>query len=345
MASSAPSCEPDTNTMRRLDRSGLCSIASRASRMRDSITGTTTIAVTLCFSMSSSTVAGLKRRRSTSVVPSIIAMVACRKPSAWNIGAGKDVISPYLNGTWDRMPPIGASDGGVLLLAPLGVPVVPLVKMMIEECFVDLGRGLAAAARDEVFQRLVGAARRLVLIGVDAERPQLAQRRIGLGNRLAVLVVVNDQLGALALGHLLDLRPAELAVEQDDARSGAGGAVDGDQEPAVVARQDRHPVATLDPHRQQAIGHLVAGVVELLEGDLAVVVDDRGAVGRAPRVERGNHAELAPAPDVGNHRGDVLRRLQPEARRPPASCRRSAALPNRVRRTAGFWPLPATEDQ
>ncbi len=40
-----------------------------------------------------------------------------------------------------------------------------------------LGCGLAAAARDEVFQRLVGAARRLLLIGVVAERAQLAEFR------------------------------------------------------------------------------------------------------------------------------------------------------------------------
>ena len=41
--------------IRRLDRSGFSSIFSSASSMRDSITGTTTIAVTLCFSMSSNT--------------------------------------------------------------------------------------------------------------------------------------------------------------------------------------------------------------------------------------------------------------------------------------------------
>ena len=40
------------------------------------------------------------------------------------------------------MPPIGASDGGVPRLAPFGVPVVPLVRMMIDECFVTLGAGL-----------------------------------------------------------------------------------------------------------------------------------------------------------------------------------------------------------
>ena len=98
--------------------------------------------------------------------------------------------------------------------------------MMIDECFVAFGCGLAAAARDEVCQRLVGTARRLVLVGVDAQRAQLAQRRIRLGHRLAVLVVVDDHLGALALGDLFDLRSGELAVEQDDAGAGAGGPVD-----------------------------------------------------------------------------------------------------------------------
>ena len=53
----------------------------------------------------------------------------------------------------------------------------------------------------------------------------------------------------------------------------------------------------------------MGGVVELFERDLAVVVDDRGAVGRAAGVQRGNHAELAPAPDVGDECGDVLRWL------------------------------------
>ncbi len=104
--------------------------------------------------------------------------------------------------------------------------------------------------------------------------------------------------------------PGELAVEQDDAGAGAGRAVDGDQEPAVVAGQDRHPVAALDPHRQQAIGDGVRGVVQLFEGELAVVVDDGGAIGRPARVQGGDHAELTPAPDIGDERGDVLRWLE-----------------------------------
>ena len=80
----------------------------------------------------------------------------------------------------------------------------------------------------------------------------------------------------------------------------------------MVTSQYRYTVTTLDPLGQQAVGHLVGRVVEFLERDLAEVVDDRGAVRRAARVERRDHAELAPAPDVGDHRRDVLRRFQLE---------------------------------
>ena len=78
----------------------------------------------------------------------------------------------------------------------------------------------------------------------------------------------------------------------------------------MVAGQDRHPVAALDSHRQQAIGDGMGGIVEFFERDLAVVVDDGLAVGGAAGVQRGNHAELAPAPDIGDKRGDVLRWFQ-----------------------------------
>ena len=78
VASSAPSCEPETKMIRSEDRSGLGSIFSSASSIRDNITGTTTMAVTLCLATSSRTVAGLNLRCSTSVEPIVIAMVACR---------------------------------------------------------------------------------------------------------------------------------------------------------------------------------------------------------------------------------------------------------------------------
>ncbi len=114
----------------------------------------------------------------------------------------------------------------------------------------------------------------------------------------------------------------------------------------MVARQDRHPVAALDAHRPQAVGDGVRRVVEFFERELAVVVDDGGAIGGAARVERRDHAELAPAPDVGEERGDVLRRLELQRTRfehlaGVVQFGRSAL----GSMTAGFWPLPATEDQ
>ena len=60
---------------------------------------------------------------------------------AWNIGEGNAVISPALNGTLDKTPPTGARVGGECRVAPLGVPVVPLVRMMIAERLVALGAG------------------------------------------------------------------------------------------------------------------------------------------------------------------------------------------------------------
>ena len=85
----------------------------------------------------------------------------------------------------------------------------------------------------------------------------------------------------------------------------------------MVAGQDRDAVAALDAHRQQSVGDRVGGIVEFPESDRAVVVDDGGRVRGPTRVERGNHAELAPPADVGEHRRDVLRRLELAAR--PAS--------------------------
>ena len=111
---------------------------------------------------------------------------------------------------------------------------------------------------------------------------------------------------------LLDLRTGELAVEQDDAGTDPRATEIRDRKPAMVARQDRHPVAAADTLGQQPVSHRVGGLVEFLVRQAAVVVDDRRAVGCAPRVERRQHAELAPFPNVGRHRGVVQRRLQPE---------------------------------
>ena len=204
-------------------------------------------------------------------------MVACRKPSAWNIGAGSEVTSLALNGTCDRIPPIGANVGGVLRFAPFGVPVVPLVRMMIDECLLALGAGDLLCCGDQVGQRLVGAAR-VVAVRGEGQGAQLAQRRLGFADVLGVLVVVNDQLGALALGDLFDLRAGERAVEQDDAGPDPRATELRNGEPAVVARQDGHPVAAAHTLGQQAVRDRVGGLVEFLVGQWALVVDDRRTI-------------------------------------------------------------------
>jgi hypothetical protein len=178
-----------------------------------------------------------------------------------------------------------------------------------------LGCGVLAAALDQVGQGLVGAAGRLVGVGVGAQRPQLAQLRVGFADGLGVFVVVDDQLGAFALRHLLDLRAGELAVEQDDAGAHPRGAEVGDEEPARVAGQDGDAVTALDAHLEQPVGHRVRGLVELPVGEFALFVHARRLVGMPPGVERGQHAELAPLVDLIGHHGVVLRRLDSECTR------------------------------
>ncbi|CPT91994.1 Uncharacterised protein [Mycobacteroides abscessus] len=77
-ANSPPSCDPDTKTIRRDDKSGFTDNSSRALSRRLSITGTTTIAVTLNFSTSASTFSGLNFRRRIRVHPSVSARLWCR---------------------------------------------------------------------------------------------------------------------------------------------------------------------------------------------------------------------------------------------------------------------------
>ena len=233
------------------------------------------------------------------------------------------------------MPPTGARVGGVLRFAPFGVPGGSAGQDDDRGVLVGLGRGLLATALDQVGERLVVAARLLVAVRVDAERPQLAQLRLRFADGLGVLVVVDDDLGALALRDLFDLRPGELAVEQDDAGADPSRAVVGDHEPAVVAGQDRDAVTALHALLDQAVGHRVGGFVELPVAELAVFVDQRRAVGGAPGVVRRQHAELAPLGDVGRHRRRSSAAAPAGTRPIRRFCARSAIRPHRVRRTAG----------
>ena len=55
--------------------------------------------------------------------------VKCAKPHEWNIGAAIIVGSPARSGIFENSAAAGSSDSGCLRCAPLGVPVVPLVRI------------------------------------------------------------------------------------------------------------------------------------------------------------------------------------------------------------------------
>ena len=115
------------------------------------------------------------------------------------------------------MPPTGASVGGVLRFAPFGVPVVPLVRMMIDACLLALGAGdllLRAISSASVSSVLPDGSSASGLVPSARSLPSVG---FGLADRFGVFVVVDDHLGALALRDLFDLRAGEFAVEQDDA--------------------------------------------------------------------------------------------------------------------------------
>ena len=97
------------------------------------------------------------------------------------------------------MPPTGARVGGVLRFAPFGVPVVPLVRMMIDACLVALGAG------DLLLRAIRSASVSSVLpdgssaSGLTPSARSLPSGGSALLDGLGVLVVVDDHLGALAL--------------------------------------------------------------------------------------------------------------------------------------------------
>jgi hypothetical protein len=87
-------------------------------------------------------------------------------------------------------------------------------------------------------------------------------------------------------------------------------------EPPVVAAHDRQRVALPDAERPQLVGQGVGALVDLREGQLALVVDERRGVrptGRVHRVARRRRRPEGPQPlqhlgdDGGAHRADDAR--------------------------------------
>ena len=112
-------------------------------------------------------------------------------------------------------------------------------------------------------------------------------------SRLGELLVVDEHLGALAARHLGQLRAGEHRVQVERAGAELGGGEGRLDEAAVVAAHDPDPVAVADPHPLEGVGEGVGAAVQLLEGERAALVDDRGLV---RVVDRGGR-------DAGRRRG------------------------------------------
>jgi hypothetical protein len=106
------------------------SVSSGSSRIRCSITGTTTSAAHSCWAVSDRVASGSNRRRITSVEDSASPSVKCAKPQEWNIGAAIIVRSRAWSGMTDSSAATGSRFFGCERAAPLGVPVVPEVRIV-----------------------------------------------------------------------------------------------------------------------------------------------------------------------------------------------------------------------
>ena len=98
--------------------------------MRWSITGITTSESHFSSSIACRQPSGSNLRRRTMVEPSSMPSARWAKPHVWNSGAAMWVRQPYRNGSRDRID-TAASMPASFRGAPLGVPVVPEVRITI----------------------------------------------------------------------------------------------------------------------------------------------------------------------------------------------------------------------
>ena len=125
--------------------------------------------------------------------------------------------------------------------------------------------------------------------------------RVDPVEQLGELLVVDERLGALAAGHLGELGPGEHRVEVERAGAELGRGQRRLDEAAMVATHDPDPVAVADPHPREGVGEGVGAPLQLLEGERAALVDQRGLVRMVDR--RGRDAEGrrgAPAHEGGD---------------------------------------------
>ena len=185
--------------------------------MRWSITGTTASAVALVLRATAASVpSGSNLRRRTSVEESTSPSVKCAKPQEWNIGAAIIVCSRALSGMRISSAAAGSSVSGWLREAPLGVPVVPEVRITTRP--FSAGGTTSEGSPPSIRSSSIGSS-------TGSEPSRQAMKRLRrwrrLGDQLGELLVVDERHRLLALDHVGDLRAREGGVQVERVRARA----------------------------------------------------------------------------------------------------------------------------
>ena len=248
---------------------------------------------------------GSNRRRTTSVDPSPTPTIVCMNPSAWNIGTHISVTSPRPERHLAEQPADQRQRARLRARRALRRAGRAAGQDRDPRPLGGLRRGAPVGAVDQRVERVVAG---LVRPGAEPS----ARRIVDPRERLRVLVVVDEQIGSLALRHLADLGPGERGVEQHDPSAALGGGEHRLEEAAMVTREDRHALAGLEPVLAPGVGERVRALVELLVAELAALVDHHGTVAVAQRAGHERATEQAVALESDQQLGEALRRLGAE---------------------------------
>ncbi len=268
--------------------------------MRCSITGTTA-STWARWSWTARSVSSSSKRRRRTIVEAVGRLITkWKKPQEWKSGAAIDhrlagAIGDLVDQRGHRQQPVGAGALGALRRA---------------------GR-----ARGEDHE--AGFVGRRLEVGVVVGGDQRVERRalhlaVGPGDdagdalvdaveQAGELLVVDERLRRLALGHLDQLRPGEHRVEVERAGAELGRGQRRLDEAAVVAAHDPDPVARSDPHCGEGVGKRVGAAVHPLEAERAAFVDQHRLVRVFDR--RGGDAGRrrgAPAQEGGRDLGRLV---------------------------------------
>ena len=205
----------------------------------------------------------------------------------WNSGAAMWVRQPARSGIRDSSD-TAASMPASLRGAPLGVPVVPEVRITIAGVAGGRLQVALVVRRHQLLEGVLGAR---VTLGPR----QHAVVEVGARQQAGELLVVDHQSRRLALEHVDELGAGEGGVEVEDVGAQLGDRDRGVDEAAVVAAHHRHRVALPHAALGERAGQRVGAAVQLAPGQLAELVDHADLVRGAGR-EGGEAARRAGAP-------------------------------------------------